>query len=91
MTTATRKPKRTVKRPAPCPAAVATRAECDRLRVALRDEKAKRRRAEKESDLLASDNARLEARALDLLDWVDTLTRQNERLQDAAYKQAMGG
>jgi acyl transferase domain-containing protein len=74
-----------------CPAAVATRAECDRLRVALRDEKAKRRRAEKESDLLASDNARLEARALDLLDWVDTLTRQNERLQDAAYKQAMGG
>jgi hypothetical protein len=75
---------RTLTKPKPkrraCPAAVATR-----------DEKQRRRRAEKESDLLAADNARLEWRALELLEWVDKLTLENERLQDAEYTRAMGG
>jgi hypothetical protein len=74
-----------------CPAAVATRAECDRLRASLRDEKQRRRRAEREADALAADNARLEWRALELLEWVDKLTLENERLQDAEYTRAMGG
>lgn len=87
MPTLKRKPPKSL----PCPAAVAARAECDRLRAGVREERGRRRKAEKEADALAADNARLEKAALELLAWVDKLVIENEHLRDTVYRRAMGG
>lgn len=74
-----------------CRACVGRRAEVDRVRAGIKGEKAKRKAAEKESDRLAFDNAKIEHHSLELLDWIDRLTRENDALRDELFRRTMRG